>query len=361
MNSIFEKNKEDLKDFIMDKGEKSYRADQIWRSMYVDLYDDFNDISTIPDNLKKHLKSELDYSPLKLVVKKKSKDKSTDKFLWKLHDNKLIETVLMRYDEDGHRRKRRTVCISSQVGCALDCKFCATGQQGFTRQLSVGEIVSQVVEAKKELLKENPSTIKDQNNLNIVFMGMGEPLANYDRVIEAIKILNDQKGLNIGARNITVSTVGLLPKIIQLSKEKIQVNLAVSIHAPDNETRSQTVPINNKYPLEDLIETCKKYIEETNRKIFFEYVLLSGQNDSLDHANKLGKLLRPLLCHLNLIPVNPTKNSDYGRSNFDNIKRFRKIISDYGVPSTIRMEKGIDINAGCGQLKSEFIYMENLK
>tara|TARA_B100001094_G_scaffold309391_1_gene343002 strand:- start:518 stop:1597 length:1080 start_codon:yes stop_codon:yes gene_type:complete len=359
MNSIFEKNKKDLKEFLEKKGEKPYRADQIWRSMYVDLYDNFNDISTIPDKLKKSLISELDYSPLSLVVKKKSKDLSTDKFLWKLHDNKLVETVLMRYDEDGHRRKRRTVCISSQVGCALDCKFCATGQQGFTRQLTVGEIVSQVVEAKKVLFNEEPNLIKDQNNLNIVFMGMGEPLANYERVIESIKILNDQKGLNIGARNITVSTVGLLPKIIELSKEKIQVNLAVSIHAPDNKTRSETVPINKKYPLEDLIETCKKYIESTNRKIFFEYVLLSGQNDSEEHANKLGKLLQPLLCHLNLIPVNPTINSDYERSRSENIKKFRKIISNYDVPSTIRMEKGIDINAGCGQLKSEFIYLES--
>ena len=357
-NSIFEKNKKDLKEFLEKKGEKPYRVDQIWRSMYVDLYDNFNDISTIPDNLKKSLTSEFDYSPLSLVVKKKSKDLSTDKFLWKLHDNRLVETVLMRYDEDGHRRKRRTVCISSQVGCALDCKFCATGQQGFTRQLTVGEIVSQVVEVKRELLKEEPNLIKDQNNLNIVFMGMGEPLANYERVIDSIKILNDQKGLNIGARNITVSTVGLLPKIIELSKEKIQVNLAVSIHAPDNKTRSETVPINKKYPLEDLIETCKKYIESTNRKIFFEYVLLSGQNDSEDHANKLGKLLQPLLCHLNLIPVNPTINSDYERSRSENIKKFRKIISNYDVPSTIRMEKGIDINAGCGQLKSEFIYLE---
>ena len=188
---------------------------------------------------------------------------------------------------------------------------------------------------------------------------MGEPLANYERVIEAIKILNDQKGLNIGARNITVSTVGLLPKIQELAKEKIQVNLAVSIHAPDNETRSETVPINKKYPLEDLIETCKEYINKTNRKIFFEYVLLSGQNDSEEHANKLGKLLRPLLCHLNLIPVNPTNKSNFERSRSENINKFRKIISNFGVPSTIRMEKGIDINAGCGQLKSEFIHLED--
>ena len=188
---------------------------------------------------------------------------------------------------------------------------------------------------------------------------MGEPLANYSRVIESIKILNDQKGLNIGARNITVSTVGLLPRIQELAEEKIQVNLAVSIHAPDNKTRSETVPINKKYPLEDLIETCKDYISKTNRKIFFEYVLLSGQNDSEEHANKLGKLLRPLLCHLNLIPVNPTFKSNFERSGSENIDKFRKINSNFGVPSTIRMEKGIDINAGCGQLKSEYIYLED--
>jgi len=167
---------------------------------------------------------------------------------------------LMRYDEDGHRRRRRTVCISSQVGCALDCKFCATGQQGFSRQLTVGEIVSQVIEVKKDLIIEEGRSFNNENNLNIVFMGMGEPLANYSRTIEAVKRFNDQKGLNIGARNITISTVGLVPKILDLTKEKIQVNLAVSIHAPDDETRSQTVPINKTYPIGDLIEACKKYI-----------------------------------------------------------------------------------------------------
>ena len=219
--------------------------------------------------------------------------------------------------------------------------------------LTINEILDQVLIANRLVKLENRSV------RNIVFMGMGEPLANYSRVIESIKILNDQKGLNIGARNITVSTVGLLPKIQELAEEKIQVNLAVSIHAPDNKTRSETVPINKKYPLEDLIETCKDYISKTNRKIFFEYVLLSGQNDSEEHANKLGKLLRPLLCHLNLIPVNPTIKSNFERSGSENIDKFRKIISNFGVPSTIRMEKGIDINAGCGQLKSEYIYLED--
>ena len=240
----------------------------------------------------------------------------------------------------------------------MDCKFCATGQQGFTRQLTVGEIVSQVIEIKKELIIEEGRSFNNENNLNIVFMGMGEPLANYSRTLEAVKRLNDQKGLNIGARNITISTVGLVPKILDLAKEKIQVNLAVSIHAPDDETRSQTVPINNTYPIGDLIEACKKYIEITNRKVFFEYVLLHGQNDSKPHAEKLGKLLKPLLCHLNLIPVNPTLKSDYKRSNSDKINAFREIISKYNIPSTIRMEKGIDINAGCGQLKSEFLNLE---
>ncbi len=358
MISIFEIKKEDLKLGFKSAGIREYRADQLWQSIYVDLSSSFNEIATLPLEAIKYLNRNHTFSPLKLVVKKKSKDKSTDKYLWKLNDNNLIETVLMRYDEDGHRRRRRTVCISSQVGCALDCKFCATGQQGFTRQLTVGEIVSQVIEIKKDLIIEEGRSFNNENNLNIVFMGMGEPLANYSRTLEAVKRLNDQKGLNIGARNITISTVGLVPKILDLAKEKIQVNLAVSIHAPDDETRSQTVPINNTYPIGDLIEACKKYIEITNRKVFFEYVLLHGQNDSKPHAEKLGKLLKPLLCHLNLIPVNPTLKSDYKRSNSDKINAFREIISKYNIPSTIRMEKGIDINAGCGQLKSEFLNLE---
>ena len=213
MNSIFEIKKEDIKLEFESAGIKEYRADQLWQSIYVDLSSSFDDIKTLPVDAKDYLKANHVFSPLELVVKKKSKDKSTDKYLWKLHDNNLVETVLMRYDEDGHRRRRRTVCISSQVGCALDCKFCATGQQGFTRQLTIGEIVSQVVEIKKDLIIEEGRPSNNENNLNIVFMGMGEPLANYSRTVEAVKRLNDQKGLNIGARNITISTVGLLSLI----------------------------------------------------------------------------------------------------------------------------------------------------
>ena len=360
MKSIFEPSKEELISFLAESGIKSYRANQLWRALYKDLCPSFDEMNTLPIDLRNHMKHNYNFGQLSLVIKKTSKDKSTDKYLWRLSDNKLIETVLMRYDDDGHRRKRRTVCISSQVGCALDCKFCATGQQGFSRQLSIAEIVSQVVNIKRELKAEEDHEKKEDYSLNVVFMGMGEPLANYSRTIASAMRLNDSSGLGIGARNITISTVGLVPKILQLAAEPIQLNLAVSIHAPDNETRSETVPINETYPIEDLISACKIYIEKTNRKIFFEYVLLEGQNDTETHANKLALLLKPLLCHLNLIPVNPTANSSYKKSRSDRIKKFRRIIKNQGIASTIRMEKGIDINAGCGQLKSEFLEMPGI-
>ena len=238
MISIFDKKKEDIKLDFENAGIKGYRVDQLWQAIYVDLSSDFDEIKTIPSEVIDYLKSSHVLSPLQLVVKRKSKDKSTDKYLWKLHDNKLIETVLMRYDEDGHRR-RRTVCISSQVGCALDCKFCATGQQGFSRQLTVGEIVSQVIEIKKDLLIEEGRPFNNENNLNIVFMGMGEPLANYSRTIESAKRFNDQKGLNIGARNISISTVListlLFPNMILMSKSPFRFQLLISNSAKKNQ------------------------------------------------------------------------------------------------------------------------------
>jgi 23S rRNA (adenine2503-C2)-methyltransferase len=350
---------------ITEIGYSSYRAEQIWHSIYRGFISEFDQINTIPQSLIIKLKNEYIFNPIDLVTKEISKDKSTEKYLWKLRDNEYIETVLMRYDSDGHRRRRRTVCVSTQAGCALGCTFCATGQQGFSRQLTVAEIVGQVLNIKKDTVKEKNNFINEHklkndeiNDLtNVVFMGMGEPLANYENTMSSIRILNDPKGLNIGARHITISTVGLVPQIIKLSEEDIQVNLAVSLHAPDNITRSETMPVNKRYPVEELIEACKEYFSKTNRKIFFEYVLLSGQNDTLDHANKLSELLKDLLCHVNLIPVNPTAGSSLGRSKENDIKKFREILSKNYIPSTIRMEKGIDINAGCGQLRSSYISM----
>jgi 23S rRNA (adenine2503-C2)-methyltransferase len=283
--------------------------------------------------------------------------------LYKLHDGELIETVLMRYETDGHRRNRKTACISTQAGCALGCTFCATGQQGFRRNLSVGEIVAQVIEMQRVAHAEDEAQMVDgkrskgeiQGVTNVVFMGMGEPLANYGNVMNAIRVLNDGQGLNIGARHITVSTVGLVPQILQMAEEKLQINLAISLHAPDNATRSQTMPVNKRYPVEELIRACHKYADATKRRIFFEYVLLKEQNDSVEQAQKLGRLLNGLHCHVNLIPVNPTKEGAFERTDLLAAKDFQGGLKQYGIPSTIRMEKGIDINAGCGQLRERAI------
>ena len=314
-------------------------------------------------NLSKELRSVLsqNYSigSSSTVISKKSLDGSTDKILFRLSDGELIETVLMRYEADGHRRGRKTVCVSTQAGCALGCTFCATGQQGFRRNLTVGEITEQVLimerlartEDEREVNTGKRSRGEVQGVTNVVFMGMGEPLANYDNMMAAIRVLNDQKGIAIGARHITISTVGLIPGIERLAEEDIQINLAVSLHAPDNETRSETMPINKRYPIEDLLQACQSFVEKTKRRIFIEYVLLKGQNDTPQHAAKLGEILKDLLCHVNLIPVNPTGDGPYHRTSYKEAQRFQSDLKKFNVPSTVRMEKGIDIDAGCGQLR----------
>lgn len=358
--SILDLSQVELQELVEELGQPSYRAKQIWRSLYFEIRESFDDMTSLPAGLREELKSRFVISPLENVYYLNSKDGSTDKALFRLPDGELIETVLMRYEPDGHRKVRRTVCVSTQAGCALGCTFCATGQQGFRRQLTVGEIVSQVVFIERIARAEDEEQIgrgtrtkgERQGVTNVVFMGMGEPLANYDNSLAAIRTLNDDQGLHIGARHITVSTVGLVPQILKLAKEDIQINLAVSLHAPDNETRSETMPVNRRYPIEQLIEACKKYVEKTNRRIFFEYVLLHGQNDSVAHADALGKLLKGMLCHVNLIPVNPTEDGPFKRPAQEHRSAFQKKLREYGVPSTIRMEKGIDINAGCGQLRA---------
>jgi len=361
--SILDLSHKDLIKEFIDRGDKKYRADQVWRSLYKDGVRDFGEITTLSKPLRKSLDTQFTISPLSVETSLTSSDSSTTKKLFKLHDGELIETVLMRYEPDGHRKNRKTVCVSTQAGCALGCTFCATGQQGFRRNLRVSEIVDQVIEmdiiARGEDQEEIELGKRTKGELqgvtNVVFMGMGEPLANYNNTLNAIRVLNDGQGLGIGARHITVSTVGLIPEIEKLAKEDIQVNLAVSLHAPDDATRSQTMPINKRYPIADLIEACKDYVLRTNRRIFFEYVLLKGQNDSVTQSHKLGVLLRGLLCHVNLIPVNPTSNGPYERTDLGNAKEFQVGLQEFGIPSTVRMEKGIDINAGCGQLRARVL------
>ena len=359
-NSIFNMSFNDLETFLDNLGESKFRAKQIWRSIYHEGKESFFDMTNISNNLRLLLSEKISIDLLHKKFFLSSKDLSTDKALFELEDGELIETVLMRYKENGHRNSRKTVCISTQAGWALGCTFCATGQQGFRRNLTFGEIVKQVLYMRKLALSEDMDEIAKnlrskgeiQGVTNIVFMGMGEPLANYDNTISAIRILNDPLGLNIGARHITISTVGLVPQILKLSEEKLQINLAVSLHAADNETRSATMPVNKRYPIEDLINACKKYVSKTGRRVFFEYVLLSEHNDSEEHAYKLGKLLNGINCHVNLIPVNPTMQGIYNRTKSNKARNFQEQLKRFNIPSTLRVEKGIDINAGCGQLRS---------
>ncbi len=361
--SILDFSRDEFEELIVELGEAPYRARQLWRALYFEVRESFDDITSLSKSLRERLKERFLVSPLEKIIHLESKDGSTDKVLFKLGDGELIETVLMRYEPDDHRKNRRTVCVSTQAGCALGCTFCATGQQGFRRQLTGGEIVAQVVYMERIARAEDDREIaagirgkgERQGVTNVVFMGMGEPLANYENTVAAIRTLNDEQGLHIGVRHITVSTVGLVPQILRLADEDLQLNLAVSLHAPDNETRSETMPVNRRYPIEQLIDACKKYVEKTNRRIFFEYVLLHGQNDLTSHADALGRLLKGMLCHVNLIPVNPTTDGPYSRPTREHRAAFQQKLKEYGIPSTIRMEKGIDINAGCGQLRARIV------
>ncbi len=359
--TILDLGRSELEREIVDSfGQSRYRAKQIWQALHRECIDDFDAITTLPKTLRNELSERYVVDPLEKVLHLTSRDGSTDKALFRLPDGELIETVLMRYKADSHRKARKTVCVSTQAGCALGCTFCATGQQGFRRQLSVGEIVAQIIFMQRVALAEDRAEVEDgrrdlgsvQGVTNVVFMGMGEPLANYDNTMAAIRSINYANGLAVGARHITLSTVGLAPQIIQLAGENIQINLAVSLHAPDDETRSETMPINRRYPLSVLLDACRRYVESTDRRIFFEYVLLKGQNDTISHARKLGNLLSGMLCHVNLIPVNPTSDGPYERTSRDDAELFQVELRRFGVPSTVRIEKGIDIDAGCGQLRA---------
>ena len=349
-------------------GQSRFRSQQIWQALHRECIDDFGQVTTLPKKFRDELSQRYTANPLDTVTHRKSADGSTDKALFRLWDGELVETVLMRYSADGHRKARKTVCVSTQAGCALGCTFCATGQQGFRRQLTTGEIVSQITFMQRIALEEDGREVEDgsrergsvQGVTNVVFMGMGEPLANYENTMAAVRAINDAHGLAVGARHITLSTVGLAPQIVRLAKEEIQINLAVSLHAPDDATRSQTMPINRRYPLSVLLDACRQYVTLTGRRIFFEYVLLKGQNDRLGHARKLGSLLSGMLCHVNLIPVNPTSEGPYRRTSRAEAEAFQQELWRFGVPSTVRIEKGIDIDAGCGQLRARVVEAESL-
>ncbi len=328
-----------LTDFLLSIGEKKYRLNQIHQALFKDLAGAIDQITTIPTALRESLEKETFLTSLELVKSEDSQKDATTKVVFKTSDNMFIESVLMR-----HLKGRITLCVSSQVGCAMGCTFCATGKLGFFRNLHFYEIVDQVLHFDR-LLKAQGQQVR-----NIVFMGMGEPMLNYQNVIEAVHIINAPKKLEKGARHITISTCGIVPGIEQLINAGLQVKLAISLHAPSDELRKQIMPIELKYPLETLMKTLDKYTESTNKRIFYEYVMLQGVNDTPFQAETLGKLLKGRLAHVNLIPWNPVPGIPYGRSESAGMKKFQEILERYGIPSTIRVSLGDDIAAACGQL-----------
>ncbi len=319
-------------------GEPGYRATQVWQGLYQHFYRSADEFTALPRSLRQKLARELDFAGMQPVRWLDSSDGLTRKTLFKLPNGRLIEAVLMRYE------KRRTLCISSQAGCAMGCVFCATGQLGFHGHLSSGQIVAQVMYYARMLKDEGQAVT------NIVIMGMGEPFHNYDNTMKAVDRLNDPQGYNFGARRITISTVGLVPMIRRFADEKRQVNLAISLHAANDELRQSMLPVNRKYPIEAVLEACRYYVEQTGRRITFEWALINGVNDTPEQARLLARRLHGLLCHVNAIPLNPTKGFSGQATTRERSQRFKAELEALGIPCTVRLRRGIDIQAGCGQL-----------
>ncbi len=344
----------ELSDWMVQRGLPAFRARQLCAWMYQSLVPDFASMRTLPSTLRSQLDAEATIEGPKVRAELAAKDGRTRKLLLELTDGRLIETVLMLYPNSSEGRARATVCISTQAGCAYGCTFCATGQMGFFRHLTAGEIVAQVVYFAR-LLRATPWRAPDGRTIdhitNLVFMGMGEPLHNYDNTLKAVRTLNMPDGLNIGARHMTISTVGLVPGILRLAAEPLQINLAISLHAPNDQMRLRTMPVTRKYPIPAVLEACRTYAARTNRQVTFEYVLLAGINDQAEHARELAALLSPLrhLCHVNLIPVNAT-SAGYIPPTSEVIRSFRAELSLGGVSNSVRAERGDDIAAACGQL-----------
>lgn len=326
-------------------GEPSYRLKQARAAFFKELITDWGQASSLPVLLREKLSKDC---PILIKTYSRQSDSSNSFKALIDFDDVKIETVLIK-----HRTGRNTVCVSSQAGCVLNCAFCTTGQQGFKRNLMPGEIVSQVVYWAREL-KETKERVE-----NVVFMGMGEPFLNYDNVIEAIKILNDDNGLNIGARHISISTAGIVPGILKLAAEPLQVNLAISLHAPDNELRNKLMPINKKYNIEAVLKAVEQYVNRTNRRVMFEYLLLEGINDSLVQAKRLAVIVNKPLYLVNLLRYNPT--GSFIETNPTQAKRFQSALEEAGVKTTFRLSFGTDISAACGQLSSRAWQKKNDK
>jgi len=347
--SLLDFSQEELASYLAELGEPRFRAKQVWEWIYKRYAGDFAAMTNLPAQLRERLDQVATVAPLEHVTEVISASHDTLKRLYRLPDGQTIEAVLMLYD------RRRTLCISSQAGCAMGCTFCATALGGLARNLTAGEIVAQVLDFARFLASpaaephvdvERPATVS-----NIVLMGMGEPMHNYDNVWTALRRLTAPEGFGLGARAITLSTVGLVPMIDRMAEEGIQIGLAVSLHAPNDELRSRLVPINRRYPVDMLLDTVRRYVGRTHRRVTFEYALMQGINDSPELARELAGKLSGLLCHVNLIPLNPVPDSPYQPTSTEDTETFAEILSQRGISTTVRLRRGIEINAGCGQLR----------
>lgn len=341
--NVLDLNLDELIDRLKSYNIEKFRAKQIYQAMYSGV-DKIEEITTLSKDLRERLSEHLYISPLEIVEKYISKLDGTTKFLFKLNDENFIESVLMKYKHGN------TICISTQVGCKMGCKFCASTIAGFRRNLTPGEMIAQILNVQK---------LSNVKISNIVMMGIGEPLDNYENTIKFLRLVNSHEGLNIGMRHISLSTSGLIPQIEKLIDENLQITLSISLHAPSNEIRKKIMPIANKYSIEELLKVCKKYTRTTKRRITYEYALIDGINDSKEDAMLLSKILKGQLCHVNLIPVNKIKESSLKKSKNQNINEFNKILNENGINSTIRRELGNDIDAACGQLRSNIISQQN--
>ncbi|CAN5543816.1 23S rRNA (adenine(2503)-C(2))-methyltransferase RlmN [soil metagenome] len=341
--TIYDLSLTELSERLAQRGERSFRASQIYGWAYQQLEPNFESMRTIPASLRSDLTVELPFDPLELERVYEADDRQTLKMLYATRDGHLVETVLMFYPD------RVTVCISCQVGCAVGCSFCATGIGGLQRNLTAGEMVSQVVDTARRARASGRSLT------NLVMMGMGEPFHNFAETLKFIRIINDPAGLGFGARRVTISTSGVIPGINKLAEEPMQVNLAVSLHAPNNALRDTLVPINGRFPVEDLMAACDAYIRKTGRRVSFEYALMKGINSDDATAIELGQLLRGKLCHVNIIPFNPVDMLPFERPGAEDIERFASILRDAGIQTSVRYSRGLEIAAACGQLRARHV------
>lgn len=338
--SIYSLRLDELKQWLDENGEKSFRAGQIYEWLYEKRVKSFDDMSNLSKGLREKLKENFALTTLSTIIKQESQD-GTIKFLFQLQDGYSIETVLMRHEYGN------SVCVTTQVGCRIGCTFCASTLGGLKRHLLAGEIVEQVVKVQQALDEVN------ERVSHIVIMGIGEPFDNYDSMMNFLKVVNHEKGLNIGARHITVSTSGIIPKIYQFADEQLQINFALSLHAPNQELRQKLMPIARAYKLEDLMEAIRYYTNKTGRRVSFEYGLFGGENDSVEHAEELSNLIKGIKCHVNLIPVNYVPERNYVRTPKNKIFAFEKVLKKNKINVTIRREQGSDIDAACGQLRAK--------